>query len=621
MRNVLHRIIVLMAITAALLLLMAFQLYRLTVPESAAWQEQGRQQRIRELPSYGTRGAIYDAKGRPLATSEPAYAAVLIGQDPEAIEKMMPKLALVLADGDYGLAEEIRSRVMARVWAQEEDGNQFEPLPIQRALTPKAVASFMERRGEFPDVILVEEATRHYPQGALSGALLGYVGAISDAEISLPEFEEYGPNELVGKAGLELAYEHFLRGTPGQSKVQIDPLGRRVGGFEETPPQPGNNIYLTLNMDLQRLAEDALVKQMEWIKLQGNKEANPTIGSVVMQDVRTGAILAMASYPTYDPNMLVRGTERDWEHVLSQEGIMFNWAITGLSPGSTYKMATGYVGLEAGTVNRWDQIDCPAQYWRYDKPKNWKPYDQGPTNLMRALATSCNPYFWEVAYNTGIEKMHQFYDLLGFGRKTGVDLPDEDPGNNPTIESYGDRWAPGQILNVAIGQGDVLVTPLQLANYTGAIATGGIRYQPYLVEEIRSAAGEVVMKREPAAYPQIPAKEETWAALQTGMRDAVTSPEGTAWLPMLDFPIPTAAKTGSAQTGGQYSDATTVIYAPYKNPEVAISVVIKGGATGSWATPIARRLLAAYFGINDVMPKDAPTYRDPVPAGTSAAQP
>ncbi|MDF2630896.1 MAG: penicillin-binding protein, partial [Symbiobacteriaceae bacterium] len=365
MRNVLHRTVWLMAITAALLLLMAFQLYQLTGPESAALQEQGRQQRIRELPSYGTRGAIYDAKGRPLATSEPAYAAVLIGQDPKAIEEMMPKLALVLADGNYELAEEIRTRVLAKVWANKEDHRQFEPLPIQRALTPTAVASFMERRHEFPDVILVEEAARHYPQKALAGALLGYVGAISDQEIELPEFEEYGSNELIGKAGLELSYEHFLRGTPGQSRVQIDPYGRRVGGFEETPPQPGNNIYLSLDMDLQRLAEESLVKQMEWIKKQGNKEANPTMGAVVMQDVRTGAVLAMASYPTYDPNMLVRGSERDWEQVLSQEGIMFNWSITGLSPGSTYKMATGYVGLEAGTVSRWDPIDCPAVYWRY----------------------------------------------------------------------------------------------------------------------------------------------------------------------------------------------------------------------------------------------------------------
>ncbi|MDF2630044.1 MAG: penicillin-binding protein, partial [Symbiobacteriaceae bacterium] len=260
-------------------------------------------------------------------------------------------------------------------------------------------------------------------------------------------------------------------------------------------------------------------------------------------------------------------------------------------------------------------------YWRYEHPKNWKPYDQGPTNLGRALATSCNPYFWEVAYQTGIEKMHHFYDLLGFGRKTGIDLPGEDPGNNPSEASYGDRWAPGHVLNVAIGQGDVLVTPLQLANYTGAIAMNGIRYQPYLVEEIRSAAGEPVMKREPAAYPEIPAKEDTWEALQVGMRQAVTETEGTAWLPMRDFPIPTAGKTGSAQTGGPYSDATTVIYAPYDKPEVAISVVIKGGATGSWATPIARRLLAAYFGINDVMPKDVPTYRDAEPVVGGPSQP
>ncbi|HWI64128.1 MAG TPA: penicillin-binding protein 2 [Symbiobacteriaceae bacterium] len=611
------------AVVAACLLLMAFQLYRLTIPQSAMWQEQAREQRIREIPSYGTRGAIYDAKGRPLATSEPAYAAVLIGQDPVAIEKMMPQLALVLTDGDYQKAEEIKNRVVAKVWEYKKAYRQFEPLPILRPLSPTAVAAFMERRIEFPDVILVAESQRNYPQGAMGGALIGYVGAIASDELDSPEFTGYYAEELVGKAGLELSYEKLLRGKPGQNRVVINYVGKRVGGFDPTPPVPGNDLILSLDLDLQRLAEEALTKQIAWIKQQGDPEANPTMGAVVVQDVRTGAVLAMASVPTYNPNWMVKGmTDQQWQELQSQPGFsMYNWAVTGLSPGSTYKMATGYAGLESGLFSQWDPIDCPATYWRYDKPKNWTGYDQGPTNLGRAIATSCNPYFWEVAYNIGMDKIHGYYDLLGFGKKTGIDLPDESPGNNPSIASYGDRWAPGHILNVAIGQGDVLVTPLQLANYTGAIAMGGIRYQPYLVSEVRSATGQIVKKREPIAFPQIPAKPGTWEALQAGMRQAVTSPEGTANRPMMGFPIETAAKTGSAQTGGQYSDATTVVYAPYKNPQVAVSVVIKGGSKGSWATPVARRILAKYFGIDDKMPLEVPTYRDPVPPPVAPAQP
>lgn len=614
MRDITNRIIVLTAVVAAGLLLMAFQLYRLTVPQSAMWQEQGKLQRIRELPSYGTRGAIYDAKGRPLATSEPAYAAVLISQDPVAIEKMMPRLALVLADGKYDKAEEIRARVMRKVWENKKEWRQFEPLPIQRNLSTSAVSAFMERRTEFPDVILVEESARYYPNGKLAGSLLGYVGAIAEGEIDSPEFAGYNADETVGKAGLELSYERMLRGQPGRSQVVINQYGKRVGGFEQVPPVPGNDIYLSLDMDLQRLAEEALIKQIAWIKQQNDPEANPTTASVVVQDVRTGAVLAMASVPTYDPNMLVNGmSEQEWEALQSQPGFsLYNWAITGLSPGSTYKMATGFAGLEAGVVDRWTPINCPAQYWRFDKPKNWKPVDIGDTDMARALATSCNPYFWEVAYKTGIEKLHHYYDLLGFGRQTGIDLPGEKAGKNPSAQTYSTEWTEGHVLNVAIGQGDVLVTPLQLANYTGAIAMGGIRYEPYLVSEVRNRTGQVVKKREPKAFPPIPAKPSTWEALQAGMRQTVTSTEGTAWLPMLGFPIETAAKTGSAQTGGKYSDATTVVYAPYQNPQVAVSVVIKGGSKGSWATPVARRVLAKYFGVTDKMPADVPTYQDPV---------
>jgi penicillin-binding protein 2 len=324
----------------------------------------------------------------------------------------------------------------------------------------------------------------------------------------------------------------------------------------------------------------------------------------------------MASVPTYNPNQLINPSASEWEALQKQPGFsLYNWAITGLSPGSTFKMATGFAGLEAGTIGPGTIFPCPAVYPRYGHPSNWKPYDDGPMNVGRALTTSCNPFFWEVAYQTGIDKLNYYYDLLGFGHRTGVDLPGEDPGVNPSKASYGDQWYDGEILNVAIGQGHVLVTPLQLANYVGAIATGGTRYQPYLVDEVRTPDGKVVMKHQPTPLPPIPAKPETWKALQQGMRQAVVTDEGTPHLPMLGFPIPTAGKTGSAQTGsasgGYYqSDATSVIYAPYDNPQVAVAVIIKGGSKGSWATPVARRVLAKYFGIDDKIPPEVGTYRN-----------
>jgi penicillin-binding protein 2 len=598
-------------LTVALLLL-AVQLYRLTVVQSALWRTQAQEQMSRQLPRYAARGAIYDAKGRPLATSEPAFGAVLLNQDAAAVEQMMPKLTLLLAGGDKDKADAMASQVLVRFRENKKDWNLFQPITIARRLPPAVVAAFMERKNEFPGVSLVSEGARSYPQGRLAGSLLGYVGAITGDELKDDRYKEYYIDELVGKAGLERYYEKELRGEPGHSDVTVDFVGRRVGDPSETPPVPGNNLHLALDADLQRVAEEALRKQIEWIKQQNDPEANPTLGALVMQDVRTGAILAMASTPNYDPNKLVQDLSlSDYQAMVnSPDFSMFNWAIQGLMPGSTYKMATGFAGLEGGVVGRWDKLPCPAVYARYNHPTNWRPFDQGPTDLARALATSCNPYFWEVAYQLGIDKLHGYYDLLGFGHQTGIDLPGEDPGNNPSKADYGDQWQPGNILNMAIGQGDVLVTPLQLANYVGAVATGGVRYKPYLVQEITSPNGSVVYRRQPEPYPQIPAKAETWTALQYGMRQGVISPEGTNYLPMMGFPIPTAGKTGSAQTGTQFSDGTSVLYAPYDNPQVAVAVIIKGGSKGSWTSPVARRVLAQYFGIKDVMPAEVPTYRN-----------
>jgi penicillin-binding protein 2 len=600
-----------MLVVVAATVLLTGQLYRLTITQSAMWRAQADEQRRRELPSSAPRGAIYDAKGRALATSEPAFAAVLTNQDPKQVTGFMPQLALLLSNGDQAKAEELAAQVIRRV--DENRTALYRPIPIARNLPQRVVAAFLERKQEFPGVVLVTESSRNYTYGALAGSLMGYVGAITEDELEDKDrYKGYQPDEIVGKTGLEYFYENVLRGTPGHSNVEVDTYGRRVGDAEETPPVPGHSLYLALDMDLQKVAEEALVKQMAWIKTKNDPHAKPIRGALVVQNVRTGAILAMASVPTYDPNTMVRGlTTAEWEQLQNTPGFsFFNYAIYPFSPGSTFKMATGFAGLEGGAVGPFEQIHCTAQYWRYGNPKNWKSWDDGWQDVGRALATSCNPYFWEVSYRLEIEKMHQYFDLLGFGRRTGIDLPSESPGLNPTKESYGDRWQPGEVLNVAIGQGDMQVTPLQLANYTAAIAMNGVRYQPYLVEQVKAADGTVVMRRNTQPMETIPAKDETWQRLRQGMWQAANTPEGTAYTPMKGFPVKVGAKTGSAETGKAWYDATTVAFAPYDNPEIAVSVIIEGGSTGSWATPVVRRVMAQYFGINDVMPKDAPTYQE-----------
>lgn len=596
-----------MAFMAAGLLLLGFQLYRLTIAQSDVWRDQAVHNMLREMPTHGPRGAIYDRKGRALATSEPAFAAVLTNQDPAHVARILPKLSMLLAEGDVEKAAEISSWVTRRV--EENAASRYIPLTIERKLSPAVVSALMDRRWEFPGVLLVTESARYYPNGPLAGSLLGYVGRISD-ELQEPEFQERGyyQDEMVGKDGIERFYEFVLRGQPGSSSVVVDPYGRPASDFQHKPPVAGNNLQLTLDLELQKLAEEVLRKQIEWIIQQNDKEAKPTRGAVVVQEVNTGAILAMASFPNYDPNMLVAGlTARQWEELQGRNDFsLINWAIQGFAPGSTYKMATGIAAIEAGAVGLNEQINCPPVYWRYHQPRNWKTYDDGPTNFARALATSCNPYFYEAGHRTGIDKLSAFMAQFGFGQQTGIDLPGERAGANPAELAY-----PGDITSVSIGQGDVEVTPLQLANYTAAIAAKGVRYKPYLVAAAHSPTGEVIYQHTPEALGVVEASDATWRVTHQGMRLAVSSPEGTAHSAFLGFPVAVAGKTGSAETGRGYAHALTVAYAPYDNPQIAVSVVIDGGSKGSWASPIIRRVMAKYFGIDDVIPKDVPTYKDP----------
>jgi len=607
LRDTPARVTWLMACVAVALLGLSGQLYRLTVAESATYQVVAEQNIERHLPSFAPRGTIVDRNGRTLATSAPAFAAVLLKQDEETVAEVLPRLADVLARGDSQKAAEIVERVTRQVRINRESGRQFEPLTVERNLDEAMVTLLTERRSEFPGVAVVEEPARVYPNGKVAAAVIGYVGHITH-ELEMPGFEDYNPNEIVGKAGLEQYYEKDLRGQPGRNSVIVDPLGRPVSGYTRTPPVPGNTLVTTLDLELQRVAEEVLARQMEW--LRNERGARPTRAALVVLEVKTGAILAMVSIPTYDPNMMARGlTEEEWAELQNQPGVMVNWALQGFAPGSTFKMATGIAGLLTGVVGPYEYIDCPARYWRYGNPKNWTSYDQGPADLARALAISCNPYFFELGHRMGLDAMHAIYDQLGFGKPTGVDLPDESPGVNPSIESYGDRWQPGNVINVAIGQGDVLVTPLQLANYTAAIASGGVLRRPYLVSEVRSPTGEVLRRREPEVIGVVDAPPEVWQRVQQGMRQAVTSPEGTAYAAFYGFPVAVAAKTGSAETGREFAHALTVAYAPYEDPEIAVSVIVEGGSTGSWVAPVVRRVMAHYFGIQEELPAIVPTYR------------
>lgn len=605
MRSEQSRVLVLLGTVVLAIFLVGSQLYRLTVVESAAWVSRASSQNYKELPSHGPRGAIFDSEGRPMATSEPIYAAMLLDQDLEYVQRIMPELSMLLADGDAAKAERIRSRVHAQVMNHVETGRQFEDLIIESGLSQSVVARFIERQSEFSGVSIVTQSARRYPNGKVASSVLGYVQPISEEQLESEQFSGYYPDAVVGKDGLELYYERELQGKPGTRVKLIDPVGRPVGTVQETAPSPGADIKLALNLDLQKVAEEALAERMAWIRAQNDPEASPLRASLVAIEVKTGAVLAMAQVPSYDPNFFVKAmtegvSQEEYDANFADPGApLINWSITGFAPGSTYKMGVGLAGVTGGVMGPYETVHCSTTYERDPTRANWYPVDQGYLDLDMALAQSCNPYFYETGYRLGIDKLAEYLSHFGFGQRSGIDLPFEDTGENPTQASYGDRWQPGNIFSVSIGQGDVRVSPLQLAVYTATIANRGVRYKPYLVSEIRSATGELLFRQEPEVVDVVEATDEAWAQVHLGMKQGAAHPLGTAYRVFSDFPIPVGAKTGSAETGKGYADAITVAYAPLDDPQIAVSVIVEGGAHGSWVSPAARAVFAEYFGIVD----------------------
>lgn len=565
---------------------------------------------LKEMKTRGPRGSIFDSKGIPLAISEPSYSAVLLEKDKKTVEAFLPTLADVLTGHDPVAAAELVDDVLARM--KDQGLFSYEPLTIKRKLDQKIVSEFADRKGEFPGVVLMIDGSRNYPEGSLAGAVLGYIGRIDEKDLQTGRYTSYSGNELIGKDGLENFYEKELRGQEGKVSVVTDPFGKPISGYNFTQPLSGNNLHLTLDSKLQRVTEQVLAKQMEWIRAQNDPEGNPTRGAVVVQDVRTGAIKAMVSYPTFDPNWWAAGLTHEQADKLFNDplGPLINWTISSFAPGSTYKMGVGLAAIELGVLGPYQQIHCDSTYFRDRTRRNWTFYDQGMADVARSLAISCDPYFYEAGYLLGIDRLHDFLDQFGFGKVTGIDLPEEAHGKNPSQASYGDRWYEGNVYSVGIGQGDVLTTPLQLADFTATIANRGTRLKPYLVQRVTSPTGEVLRETEPTEHPPVKAKPENWDRIQLGMRLTVTAPDGTANRAFEGFPIKVAAKTGSAETSTKYSNALTVAYAPYDNPEIAISVFVEGGSHGSWVAPIARVVMAEYFGIQDNIPPGVPIFRE-----------
>ena len=478
------------------------------------------------------------------------------------------------------------------------------PFTAASDISAETASEIKERRYQMSGVDVTVEPIRIIEDGTFAPHVIGRTGLISAEEADKYTERGYPLNAVVGKDGAEKAFEDYLRGTEGESLVEVDSTGKVVGVHSGESSKPGNTVKLTINSKLQRVAQDALEKTIKSIRANADGAGEDcNAGSVVAINPNTGAIYAMASYPTYD---LTRYSA-DFSDLISNEANpLLNRVIGGTySPGSTFKPATALAGLENGVVTTDEIIYDKGIYTYYDdyQPKCWI-YDSygtthGACNISKALQTSCNYFFFEVGRRLGIDKLDEVCTRLGLGEKTGIEIPGESAGVLASKQyketTFNEKWYGGDDLQAAIGQSYHLFTPIQIANYIATISNGGTRYQVHLLDKIIDYNdGSVISQFEPKVLSTVNMTDDEKSAILRGMR-SVTEEGGTASKVFENYPISVGGKTGTASVSKGTATGVFVSFAPYKDPEIVICVLVEHAGSGNGVAPVAKEIMDAYF--------------------------
>ncbi|HEY2986341.1 MAG TPA: penicillin-binding protein 2, partial [Candidatus Binatia bacterium] len=462
---------------------------------------------------------------------------------------------------------------------------------------------------DLPGVTLRTRPRRSYVESGMAAHLLGYLSEIGPRQLKTQKANGYSMGDEIGQFGLERRWEEFLRGQSGGQQVEVDALGRRVRVLHEVEDVPGHNVILTLDKDVQQTAYEAL---------QGKE------GAIVALDVSNGAVLAMASTPAFDPNVFARGvTAQEWRNLMTDRlHPLNNRAIHGqYPPGSTFKIVLAIAALEEGAVQPDTHLGCAGSMAFGNRVfRDWKKEGHGSVDLHRGIVQSCDVYFYQVGQRLGVDKIAHYARALGLGAKTGIDLDDEKSGLIPDSEwkkkRYGQPWFPGETPSIAIGQGYVTVTPLQMANMMATVANGGTLYRPWFVRKVESLDGTVIREYEPEEISSITFKEGTLEQVRKALADVVNSGEGTGGAAKSQV-TQIAGKTGTAQVAEMRGNtiksenlaylirdhAWFVSYAPADKPEIAVVVIVEhGGHGGSAAAPLAKKVIEKYLAVRGETP-------------------
>ena len=616
------RITALTVLMAVVLTAAAGRLYYLQVIKHHELSELADRNRIRIQRLPALRGLVYDDRHRPLVDTRPSFDAVIVPEDTRNLSATIERLEKVL-NHDH-IAEKLED-------AEDQGRPEFEPVTVDERLEWPQVVALETHQLELPGVSLQVNPRRHYIYDSLAAHLLGYVGEVTVRDLN--HLPDYRMGDEIGKFGLERSLETTLRGDSGGQEIEVDSVGRRLRLLREIPEKPGDSVVMTLDLDLQKAAEQAI----------GNRA-----GALVAFDPNTGYILAMASFPAFDPNVFAGGiTPANWRALaMDPSHPLENRAIQGAyPPGSTFKIVDSIAGLSDRTLTPETTYFCPGGlYYGGREYRCWRKQGHGTISVHRAIVESCDVFFYEVGEHLGIDRIAAWAHALGLGKKTDIELDNERTGTIPSTawkqRRFHERWYPAETLSVAIGQGYVTVTPLQLADLAAEVANGGTLYKPQFVKEIDALDGSVVKSFPPIIESRVRIDPQVLEEVREGMAGVVNQPDGTAHGAKLDNVI-VAGKTGTAQVvkEGQgvrlkedalperYRDhGWFIAFAPVDHPKIAIACIIEhSGHGGSSAGPVVKAVMQKYFEMNPPQggppPKAGPT-ANPVtqPADQADAQ-
>lgn len=568
----------------ATLLVLLSGLWRLQVLGSDNWKALAEQNRVRKVPILAPRGKLFDRDGRLLVDNYPSISCFLLREQGRDLEADLPLIA-------HGLDMDLDS--LHAILKHYRLAPNYQPIPLKQDITPDEQAFIEAHRNELPELETVDEQRRLYPQDGFAAHLIGYVGEVSEEMLNDPRYAYYMPGDVVGQAGVEQTYDQILRGQDGSRDVLVDSHGREVGRLRSEHAIPGKDLKLTIDLDVQRAAEQVL---------QGRN------GAVVAMDPRSGEILALASQPAYDPNAFAVRIKRDeWIRLVTDPNHpLLNKAIQAqLAPGSTFKIIMATAGLQEGIAQDL-HINCPGGatfYGRYFQC--WQKHGHGSVDITKAIWQSCDVFFYTLAERMGIGKIAYWAQALGLGQKTGIDLPHEVSGVMPSeqwkMKTFHEKWYAGETISVGIGQGAIAATPIQMARAIGGVASGGVLVRPHVVfpAELDPQYHQAVLDTfAGSGDKRVPIDPANWEKVTDAMA-LVVGPGGTANSARLEG-IDFAGKTGSAQIVGHGSGKVTkdnawfVGVAPRRNPEIVVCVLVEGGEHGTLAGQLASRVILAY---------------------------